>query len=219
MKLLSKRESRHRWHPRRNVKYYQKLLLSFWEFRRVHQEWTKFMFYVSLDEYILLYAGYRMLKINGPGLFSVSTCVTFSASWKKNSILCQGATLRGLLVCGVHDIHRSLCGSCHSPGAWNTFSPPLSSCIRHSWRAAAVGGLAETCRSVLFLGKVPALYQDTRDLGNPLAWGTFCNCKVLQRNGWSLCDFTINDPNYVTACLQNLHFCTFLNRYFSNVLW
>lgn len=92
---------------------------------------------------------------------------------KKRTRYCSRApaTLRYLLHWGVDDVYAPR-GVVVIHWDHETPSPLPYLCIRHSWRAAAVGGLAGACRSVLFLGKVPALYQDIKDLGKPLAWGT-----------------------------------------------
>lgn len=175
MKLLLKGQSRHRWHPRRSVKYYQKRLLSFWEFKRV--EWSKFMFYER--QFWCIYFAYTRrvptVRNQRTGTF-LSTCVT---SWKKELDIVQGPRPHYVTYStGVSMTYTAPRGVVVIHWDHETPSPLPYLCIRHSWRAAAVGGLAGACRSVLFLGKVPALYQDIKDSPGVLNFNG-CNCKVL----------------------------------------
>ena len=146
MKLLLKRQSRHRWHPRRNGKYYQKRLLSFWEFSI--QSLTGLTKGHVLRPFWCIYFAFLRV-INGPGHF-----FRLASQAEKITRYCaKGATLSGLLP-GVHDIHSSPWGSRYSLEAWNT-SPTLSSLHTsllkgcYCWRAC--WGMPE-CR---FLGKSP----------------------------------------------------------------
>ena len=96
----------------------------------------------------------------------LSTCVT--SSKKKNSILCKGATLRSLLLWGVHDIH-----------SYPSFTGCISS-FHTSLLAVAVEGLAKTCSREKSLHCIRTQYKA---FGKPPSPGVLnfdgCNCKGM----------------------------------------